>query len=79
MIVWLLFLTLCVYQALDVWQSYWLFKVGAEELNPLVAAGMDEGGILFLVYLKTLWILILFLGLLIQRRKSKEVKKTYVL
>ncbi len=79
MITWLLFITLCVYQALDVWQSYWLFKIGAEEGNPLIVAGMSEGGIMFLVYLKTLWVLVLLLGLLIHRRKSKEAKKTYVL
>ena len=75
MVLWLLFFTVCVYQALDVWQSYWLFKIGAEEGNPLAAAGMSEGGIMFVVYLKTLWVLVLLLGLLMQRRKSKIVTK----
>jgi len=74
MITWLLFLVVCVYQALDVWQSWWLFHFGAGELNPLVALGIEGGGIMFVVYLKTLFTLLLLLGIIIQKRKEKEKK-----
>jgi len=71
--IWLLFLLVLVYQAADVWQSYLIFLWGEEEANPILKMGMDTQGLMFIVYLKALFVLLLLLGIIMKNRKDKKI------
>jgi len=72
--IWILFLLILVYQAVDIWQSYLIFLWGEVEANPILSAGINEQGLMFIVYFKGLFVLLLLLGIVIQNRKEKEKK-----
>lgn len=60
MIVFLLFFTICVYSALDIYTTYEVMGMGVEEWNPILVPFIDVLGCLpALILVKGLWLFFL--------------------
>lgn len=66
MIVWLLFFTICIYSALDVYTTWEVMGIGIKEMNPLLVPLIDKFGCLnALILVKGVW-LIFLAGMLLE-------------
>ncbi len=75
MIIWLLYLTICAFVALDVYQTNWLFHFGAEEANPLMLLFMENSrDIKTIIVIKVITLLILSVVLFIYQNKRGWLK-----
>jgi hypothetical protein len=72
-IVWLLFSVICVYNTVDILQTYIILQNGlATEWNPIVLFFMNKFGMLTgMIVIKSFWLLILFFLLLYIKRVNK--------
>ena len=58
---WLLFAVICIYSALDVYQTKMLFDMGAHEANPLLQWLIDITGT-WKIIIVVKWLLLILLG-----------------
>ena len=69
MIIWLLFILVCAYNYIDIYQTYLLFQCGAVEVNPVLLIFMsDSQDITTIIIIKT--IVISILGVLLYLRNK---------
>ena len=74
-IIWLLFIIVCIYQALDIWQTHLLLELGAYERNPIICLLAERIGSMgqAIILLKAFFVTLLGVGLvLLGRRKGEQ-------
>lgn len=65
MILWLLFLLVCVFNVVDVWQTYMILEMGGKEANPFLAWAIEAFGFWQAMFLIK-GLLLLVLGILLK-------------
>ena len=75
-IMWLMYLTILAYQAVDVWQTDLLLRLGAYEMNPLADVFVLRYGTLNgLLVLKGWWMLALGVCLWVYCRRAQAEER----
>lgn len=72
-IVWALFSLVCVYQGLDVYQTYLLLQLGCQEVNPIVRLSIAWFGVVpGMIMTKLLFVIILGIPLYIYQKIDRR-------
>jgi len=75
LIIWMLFFVVCIYQALDVWQTHLLLELGAYEANPIICFLAERIGSMgqAIILLKAFFITLLATGLVLLGRERRTL------